>query len=294
MRRSAARAACSSRSPQGSICPPATAPRIVGFTTAGRGRGGAIAEARLGEGEVETLYVLDDWRERGIGRRLLQAAAGHLAQAGCRSLYVWVLRDNPSRWFYQRLGGTPNRRGSNPGGRTVGGADRLRVGPDPTPAGRLAAEVVKPAHGPRSGSIGPGKQGRGFAPDPTKGRCPLEPRQGRALGTLHWECGEGKGAGGRGDGAPSGWPDGAPSPRPPAPSPPHTPSHEVQRLRLWWGSGGKAPWRGSGRSPDLACLARLAWGSGRGRQRGAMIGGKIAQGSSGGPVHSTPAELMPR
>ena len=81
-------------------------PRIVGFATAGRARGGDVRH-RLGEGEVETLYVLDDWRERGMGRRLMRAAAAHLAEAGCRSCFVWVLRDNPSRWFYQRLGGKP-------------------------------------------------------------------------------------------------------------------------------------------------------------------------------------------
>jgi hypothetical protein len=80
-------------------------PRIVGFATAGRGRASEFAGRRLGEGEVETLYVLDDWRERGIGRRLMRASAMALADGGCRSLYVWVLRDNPSRWFYQRLGG---------------------------------------------------------------------------------------------------------------------------------------------------------------------------------------------
>lgn len=90
----------------GADLPPGNTPRIVGFTTAGRARGGVIGGRRLGEGEVETLYVLDDWRERGIGRRLMRAAAEHLAEAGCRSLYLWVLRDNPSRWFYQRLGGT--------------------------------------------------------------------------------------------------------------------------------------------------------------------------------------------
>jgi predicted N-acetyltransferase YhbS len=56
---------------------------------------------------VETLYVLDDWRDRGVGRRLMRAAAAHLAETGCKSCFVWVLRDNPSRWFYQRLGGKP-------------------------------------------------------------------------------------------------------------------------------------------------------------------------------------------
>lgn len=79
--------------------------RIVGFVTAVRARAGALTDRRLGDGEIETLYVLDDWRERGIGRRLMRAAANSLAESGCRSVYLWVLRDNPSRWFYQRLGG---------------------------------------------------------------------------------------------------------------------------------------------------------------------------------------------
>jgi GNAT superfamily N-acetyltransferase len=88
--------------------PAGSGSRIVGFTTAGRTRIAPLGNRYLAEGEVETLYVLDDWRERGVGRRLLRAAASHLAEIGCRSLYVWVLRDNPSRWFYQHLGGKPS------------------------------------------------------------------------------------------------------------------------------------------------------------------------------------------
>ncbi len=76
------------------------APRLVGFTTAGPAR-----KANLGDGEIETLYVLDDWRDQGIGRGLMRAAAKDLAAHGCRSAYLWVLRDNPSRFFYQHLGG---------------------------------------------------------------------------------------------------------------------------------------------------------------------------------------------
>ena len=90
----------------GTDVPSGSGSRIVGFATAGRARGGEFAR-QLGEGEVETLYVLDDWRDRGIGRKLMRAAAGHLAEIGCKSCYLWVLRDNPSRWFYQRLGGRP-------------------------------------------------------------------------------------------------------------------------------------------------------------------------------------------
>lgn len=91
----------------GTDVPPGSGARVVGFATAGRARGNEIAGRRLADGEVETLYVLDDFRERGAGRRLLRAAAAHLAEAGCRSVFLWVLRDNPSRWFYARLGGKP-------------------------------------------------------------------------------------------------------------------------------------------------------------------------------------------
>lgn len=73
---------------------------VVGFITARRRRRGGLAE-----GEIETLYVLDDYRERGLGRQLLGAAAAHLAAKGCNSAFVWVLADNPSRWFYARMGG---------------------------------------------------------------------------------------------------------------------------------------------------------------------------------------------
>jgi len=91
----------------GADVPVGSGPRIIGFTTAGRARHAEIAGKRLAEGEIETLYVLDDWRERGVGRRLMKASAGHLIDIGCKSAFVWVLRDNPSRWFYQRLGGKP-------------------------------------------------------------------------------------------------------------------------------------------------------------------------------------------
>ena len=106
-------------------------PRVSGFVTVGRARRvtswGTLSrpdapapapapdardpDARpqprspLGEGEIETLYVLDDWRYRGLGRRLIGAGAAHLAELGCRSAYCWVLRDNPGRWFYERIGG---------------------------------------------------------------------------------------------------------------------------------------------------------------------------------------------
>jgi len=73
---------------------------IIGFASGGRAR-----RRGLGEGEVETLYVLDDFREMGVGRRLMRAMAAHLRAIGCNSAMAWVLKDNPSRFFYRHLGG---------------------------------------------------------------------------------------------------------------------------------------------------------------------------------------------
>ena len=86
------------------VAQPRGADAPVGFTTAGHARSGPA-----GAGEVETLYVQDDWRERGLCRGLLTGAARRLAAPpyACRSLILWVLSDNPSRWFYERLGGKP-------------------------------------------------------------------------------------------------------------------------------------------------------------------------------------------
>ena len=72
---------------------------IVGFGSCGPNRGD-----RLFAGEVFTLYVAPDWQNQGIGRRLLIALFRRLVAAGRASAIVWVLRDNPSRFFYERLG----------------------------------------------------------------------------------------------------------------------------------------------------------------------------------------------
>lgn len=78
---------------------------IVGFGSCGPNRGD-----RLFAGEVFTLYVAPDWQNQGIGRRLLIALFRRLVAAGRASAVVWVLRDNPSRFFYERLGGRQVRR----------------------------------------------------------------------------------------------------------------------------------------------------------------------------------------
>lgn len=78
---------------------------IVGFGSCGRARN----EPGF-TGEVFTLYVAPDLQNRGIGRRLLLAMFERLADQGHGAAVIWVLRDNPARFFYQRLGGKEVRR----------------------------------------------------------------------------------------------------------------------------------------------------------------------------------------
>jgi len=78
---------------------------IVGFGSCGPNRGDHSFT-----GEVFTLYVGPDWQNQGIGRRLLIALFRRLVAAGRQSAILWVLRDNPSRFFYERLGGHQIRR----------------------------------------------------------------------------------------------------------------------------------------------------------------------------------------
>jgi L-amino acid N-acyltransferase YncA len=74
--------------------------RIVGVGSAGPARG-------AGEevGEVYTLYVDPDWHGRDVGRSLLAALLRALADEGRASAIVWVLAANPSRFFYEAVGG---------------------------------------------------------------------------------------------------------------------------------------------------------------------------------------------
>jgi ribosomal protein S18 acetylase RimI-like enzyme len=78
---------------------------IVGFGSCGRNR-----NSREHAGEVFTLYVAPDWQNQGIGRALLLALFERLVAQGCASAIIWVLRDNPGRFFYRRLGGSEVRR----------------------------------------------------------------------------------------------------------------------------------------------------------------------------------------
>ncbi len=74
---------------------------VVGFGNCGAARPFGLPFT----GEVYTLYVLPDFQGAGLGGRLLHALFDRLEGAGHRSAVIWVLEANPSRFFYEAMGG---------------------------------------------------------------------------------------------------------------------------------------------------------------------------------------------
>ncbi len=56
-------------------------------------------------GELRQISVLPQYQGQGIGRLLVRHIARHLAEQGLQSMRVAVLKVNPNRVFYERLGG---------------------------------------------------------------------------------------------------------------------------------------------------------------------------------------------
>lgn len=67
--------------------------------------GGPRPDDALYRGELRQINVLPEHHGRGIGRLLVREVAHRLTEQGIHSMLVEVLRDNPNRAFYERLGG---------------------------------------------------------------------------------------------------------------------------------------------------------------------------------------------
>jgi L-amino acid N-acyltransferase YncA len=74
---------------------------IAGFLSAGPSRTPTLGF----EGEIYALYLHGIFHKKGIGARLLKTGMTELRKMDFKGAVVWVLKNNPSRYFYERLGG---------------------------------------------------------------------------------------------------------------------------------------------------------------------------------------------
>lgn len=75
--------------------------QVVGFASYGLPQ---IKDSGF-DGELFAIYILKAAHKKGLGRLLVRAVVNGLREMGCHSMMVWVLKENPARGFYERLGG---------------------------------------------------------------------------------------------------------------------------------------------------------------------------------------------
>lgn len=75
--------------------------QIAGFSNYGY----SVDTASDFRGELFALYLLQSAQGRGIGGELIRAAVDGLREMNVDSMMVWVLKDNPTRTFYEHFGG---------------------------------------------------------------------------------------------------------------------------------------------------------------------------------------------
>lgn len=84
---------------------------VVGFGSCGpvrdppEGLAEGLDGRELKVGEVYTLYVEPDFQNLGLGRKLLGALFRQLQADRCDTAVLWMLAENPTRFFYEGLGG---------------------------------------------------------------------------------------------------------------------------------------------------------------------------------------------
>ena len=79
--------------------------RIVGFCAVGRNRGAPESLPDY-QGELYSIYLMEEAKGRGVGRALFQRGADWLRGNGLVPFVLWVLKGNDAaRGFYERLGG---------------------------------------------------------------------------------------------------------------------------------------------------------------------------------------------
>ncbi len=74
---------------------------IVGYALAKPG----LTSIAPYDSELVALHIRKASQRQGAGRQLIAASARRLQQAGCASLMLWTLAQNPARILYERLGG---------------------------------------------------------------------------------------------------------------------------------------------------------------------------------------------
>ena len=74
---------------------------VIGFSDGGENRDRSLPF----DGEIYAIYLRKEFQGLGVGKRLFLDSFEQLYRHGFTSALVWVLEDNPTRKFYEAMGG---------------------------------------------------------------------------------------------------------------------------------------------------------------------------------------------
>ena len=89
---------------------------IIGIIQGGKEREGYEEY----QGEIYAIYVMKEHQKKGLGKKLIHKMAKRLILEEMKSMVIWVLANNNSRRFYEKLGGiATEEKYSKSGGKRV-------------------------------------------------------------------------------------------------------------------------------------------------------------------------------
>lgn len=74
--------------------------QIIGFADAWKRNNNVVVNS----GDLTSIYLLEEYQGNGIGKRLLKELFGHFKQMGYKKIFVEVLEENKTRFFYEYYG----------------------------------------------------------------------------------------------------------------------------------------------------------------------------------------------
>jgi GNAT superfamily N-acetyltransferase len=74
---------------------------VIGFSSGGKCRDKSLPF----DGEIYAIYLMQGSQKRGFGKQLFLESLEQLYRDGFCQMALWVLEDNPTRYFYEAMGG---------------------------------------------------------------------------------------------------------------------------------------------------------------------------------------------
>ena len=74
--------------------------QIFGFGTAGK----RPKKTQENTGDLTSIYLLEEFQGKGIGKKLFAELFRHFTQLGYEKVFVEVLEENKTRYFYEHFG----------------------------------------------------------------------------------------------------------------------------------------------------------------------------------------------